>query len=952
MSGQNTPASHPLDENDDKGVSCSTRPPALGQEHLDSHHEHGWNQEQQESSTHCPQSHTQKSTIATTDISIINYCPESSQSENSPTPSSERPTQLCGQSITPTSERLTVLSDASLPYEDVPDGGNKTFGTNTSSQLKRPQTLLPDKCATNIDTFRTSSSSSDYHRASTKTLYTEYHPSARIISPSFESQPPSFSSTSYESRSPLDFQVPGSVPVRFDCLPESDPHASLRPWLRWALALHYLLHDAKGVNLFRRYLLTEGKQHVDALEFWFAVEGLHGQITPETVAQLVKVIYRRYFTKAQLPIDDQMRRDVAHKYKMAAPHMLADLFDVAQNHVETLMRQTTYPNFLKSDIYLDYVQQMQVVGESSSNDFTSDSGGELSSGGSSGCISIRDLPPTAGGNGGPLPTLHEDSELVTDYYYPPPGYLHHGQRSPLCSPFEPPRLTKDLLLQTQKRRALEVRPKSETLAGDGSSIHQRAVRRKQARQVREAASINRESSSSGHMIIPRTQRPPRDHLKPLSPNEFAKQLTEKLENVLKERDVQEQLDRKLQELCVASDCASSSMVGDMMPEIPPNVPSSLPVAEVPARALAAALKEKLKLDDDNDQDILDQHVSRVWADLTPNRSPGRLTPQVAIRPRNIRKERDVHSTFSSDSGNVMDFTEGSVSGITGIVKSKSMGEYSHDNERFIRLGVNRRSSSRKTLTDLTDSGVSVVSDTLPIISGASTATGKDSRVLSWLFESDRTAKMSQSNSVIPNSPTARHRKGHSHSRSSSLERGSTASNPSITQQTTILPAASTLPIERISDRRRGEPSQPFVADPGMPPLPSPHTPTQLEEARRRLLESDTSSRNRHKDSSSSQSTLRKGGNQGSSSSNASKPYTTVVFNFCDEQFPYRTKIPSVPVTLKQFKDYLPKKGNYRYFFKTAIAELDNQVIQEELSCDSDILPLWDGKIMAQVKPID
>lgn len=171
---------------------------------------------------------------------------------------------------------------------------------------------------------------------------------------------------------------------------------------------------------------------------------------------------------------------------------------------------------------------------------------------------------------------------------------------------------------------------------DGSSIHQRAVRRKQARQLREAASINRESSSSGHIIIPRTQRPPRDHLKPLSPNEFAKQLTEKLENVLKERDVQEQLDRKLQEvcykkcfqylqvliipfflqLCVASDCASSSMVGDMMPEIPPNVPSSLPVAEVPARALAAALKEKLKLDDDNDQDILGKYlvflIIRLW----------------------------------------------------------------------------------------------------------------------------------------------------------------------------------------------------------------------------------------------------------------------------------------------------------------------------------------------------
>jgi hypothetical protein len=42
-------------------------------------------------------------------------------------------------------------------------------------------------------------------------------------------------------------------------------------------------------------------------------------------------------------------------------------------------------------------------------------------------------------------------------------------------------------------------------------------------------------------------------------------------------------------------------------------------------------------------------------------------------------------------------------------------------------------------------------------------------------------------------------------------------------------------------------------------------------------------------------------------------FTTVVYSFCDEEVPYRIKIPgSHPPTLKQFKDYLPKKGNYRY----------------------------------------
>lgn len=40
--------------------------------------------------------------------------------------------------------------------------------------------------------------------------------------------------------------------------------------------------------------------------------------------------------------------------------------------------------------------------------------------------------------------------------------------------------------------------------------------------------------------------------------------------------------------------------------------------------------------------------------------------------------------------------------------------------------------------------------------------------------------------------------------------------------------------------------------------------------------------------------------------------TTVVYSFCDEDVPYRIKIPGKsPVTLKQFKDFLPKKGNYR-----------------------------------------
>lgn len=43
---------------------------------------------------------------------------------------------------------------------------------------------------------------------------------------------------------------------------------------------------------------------------------------------------------------------------------------------------------------------------------------------------------------------------------------------------------------------------------------------------------------------------------------------------------------------------------------------------------------------------------------------------------------------------------------------------------------------------------------------------------------------------------------------------------------------------------------------------------------------------------------------------------------------------------------------FRYFFKTECEDLDMIVIQEEVTDDNDVLPLYEGKIMAQVKSAD
>jgi len=56
----------------------------------------------------------------------------------------------------------------------------------------------------------------------------------------------------------------------------------------------------------------------------------------------------------------------------------------------------------------------------------------------------------------------------------------------------------------------------------------------------------------------------------------------------------------------------------------------------------------------------------------------------------------------------------------------------------------------------------------------------------------------------------------------------------------------------------------------------------------------------------------------------------------DSDVPFVLKIPknrggsSSGITLSFFKEHLPKRGNYRYFFKTECPELDAKVVQEEV----------------------
>ncbi|XP_041978416.1 axin isoform X1 [Aricia agestis] len=580
------------------------------------------------------------------------------------------------------------------------------------------------------------------------------------------------------------------------------------PYLRWARTLHHLLEDAEGVRLFRKFVGGAGGLHVDRLNFYFAVHGLRQETEPAKIRQVVSAIYK-FLRKSQLAMPEELKQYVKQSLKDGT-NIEKTIFDNMEQEVTRAITESTYQAFLRSEAYVSYVSAATQP------------------------LSSPDRSPPHSYNkessvGSGLATLHEGQELAA------------GAGSVGGAGGPPPRLTHDALMATQSRRLHDVAPRkrsvysahvtyagytpasrqdseraslssgradSDAVSLSGSSLDGMSMRG--GRECRESrhrprlygldrhAVINKEQDSA--MVIPRTQRVQSEQLRVLPPAEFAPLLIEKLERVRRDRENKERLERRLAE-GDGEDAATQAL---------------------PPQLVAAAIREKLQIDDDNDQDILDQHVSRVWSERTPGASP----------PGGRRRRRRAPSALSADSGHY------------------DAPEHPHHPH-----SLSRRSFSKKTVTELTDSGVSVVSE--------GTA-GAGPRIMLWIAEgSERLAE----------------RRARDCSRASSAER------------------------ER-RDRQRA-----------------------------------------------------RGGGGGSKSSStsggaAAPEHTVVVAHFLDESVPYRFKVPAAPLTLRTLKEYLPRKGNYRYFFKTECADLDNTVIQEEVSCDSDTLPMFDGKVMARVKSID
>ncbi|KAH8356071.1 hypothetical protein KR200_009810 [Drosophila serrata] len=679
-------------------------------------------------------------------------------------------------------------------------------------------------------------------------------------------------------------------------------------YLNWARTLNHLLEDRDGVELFKKYVEEEAPAYNDHLNFYFACEGLKQQTDPEKVKQIIGAIYR-FLRKSKLSISDDLRAQIKAIKTNPEISLSPHIFDPMQHHVEVTIRDNIYPTFLCSDMYILYIQQMSALQErcSSSGATGSGSAGSSGSGGSSlvgacalpaatakqqqrqlqqlvppgafinlpvssvsgppagtcsasgsvygpstsasssGSISATDTLPRSS----TLPTLHEDSvlSLCDDFekvqMQDGGGSGGAGARAPDY----PIRLTRDLLIATQKRR-LEIRP-----PGDGRPYIQRRHSSTESKAIRQSAMANKETNT--FQVIPRTQRLHSNEHRPLKENELVALLIPKLEEVKRKRDMEERARERNPGATLLTNERSTAS----------------------DRAFAEAIREKFALDEDNDQDILDQHVSRVWKDQTPHRSPGTMSPCPPVPSR--------RRTATHDSGMVSDGAMSlsmankiSASRISDLTKIPSTGGQSmkHSKSMPDHSSCSSRKLTNKWPSMNTDSGISMFSaDTVTKYKESSRS---GSSTVSKLEEAKRRLEDEPRRSRRYTQPPMQ--QGH-------LAQPSMSSFSSSSSGSISLPHQHQLQLQ---------------TNAAPPPLP------------------------------------------------AKPPETIVVFSFCEEPVPYRIKIPGTQPTLRQFKDYLPRRGHFRFFFKTHCEDPDSPVIQEEIVNDSDILPLFGDKAMGLVKPSD
>ncbi|KAM5301946.1 regulator of G-protein signaling 1 [Glossophaga mutica] len=125
--------------------------------------------------------------------------------------------------------------------------------------------------------------------------------------------------------------------------------------MQWSQSLEKLLATRTGQDVFGSFLKSEFSE--ENIEFWLACED-YKKTESDLLHCKAEKIYKAFVhsdAAKQINIDFRTRESTAKKMK--APTLTC--FDEAQKIVYTLMEKDSYPRFLKSNIYLNLLNDLQ-----------------------------------------------------------------------------------------------------------------------------------------------------------------------------------------------------------------------------------------------------------------------------------------------------------------------------------------------------------------------------------------------------------------------------------------------------------------------------------------------------------------------------------------------------------------------------------------------------------------
>ncbi|XP_004484536.1 regulator of G-protein signaling 1 isoform X2 [Dasypus novemcinctus] len=125
--------------------------------------------------------------------------------------------------------------------------------------------------------------------------------------------------------------------------------------MQWSQSFENLLANQTGRDVFGNFLKSEFSE--ENIEFWLACED-YKKTESDLLHYKAEKIYKAFVhtdAAKQINIDFCTRESTAKKIKTPTP----TCFDEAQKIIYTLMEKDSYPRFLKSDIYLNLLNDLQ-----------------------------------------------------------------------------------------------------------------------------------------------------------------------------------------------------------------------------------------------------------------------------------------------------------------------------------------------------------------------------------------------------------------------------------------------------------------------------------------------------------------------------------------------------------------------------------------------------------------